>query len=300
MRLSRPCLTTLTRRSLFGAALGLTLYPGAKALGATAFSRDSAGRILIAAHVNGRGPFRFMLDTGSAVSAISLFLARELRLTPAGDAPSSADLLGSTGRMPVTRVRAQSLEVDGRQMNPPPMAVMPEPAREEGAAQGVLGADLLQHYPIDISFAGSTVTLGQRVEGARLHNVVIARHLGSLIALRARIANIDLPAILDTGAQRTIGNSALANALHLKDHPAEAAVVSGVDGQALAASERATPSLRLGRHALPALPLLYADLPVFAHWGWSGTPSILLGMDLLNRLSHLRIDYPRQRVAIAP
>jgi predicted aspartyl protease len=136
---------------------------------------------------------------------------------------------------------------------------------------------------------------------AVLRDVAIARRLGTLLALRARLGDVEFGAILDTGAQRSIGNLALARALRLalETGPDTAAVVRGADGRALAARQLETPGIRLGATTLPAQPLLYADLPVFASWRWQDRPALLLGMDLLVRLSRLQVDYPRHRVAIA-
>ena len=76
--------------------------------------------------VNDRGPFRFVLDTGSAVSAVSRFLAGELRL-PAAAAPSGPVVLqGSTGAMSAERVVAKRVGVAGCSRERWTMIVLPD------------------------------------------------------------------------------------------------------------------------------------------------------------------------------
>jgi len=329
---------------VLGAALGLALFGPGHAAAATAFTRDRAGRILVGLQLDGRGPFRFLLDTGAEISAVSAFLARELRLAAVGDGIGTSNgngeatspqqrrpLLGSTGSAPLVTVGARNLTVDRWQVANPVFALLPGSAGGDDDMDGVLGGDLMQGARLDVSFANasvviesvanadagraSTVGAARGTEPLRLIDVAIERRLGPLLALRGsfRIAppvragtprraaprrDVTVGAILDTGAQRSIGNSALAQALQLDPAAAVEAMVRGAGGQVLAALQLETPALALGAASLPARPLLYADLPAFAAWGWSRRPAVLLGMDLLSRLARLEVDYRRRRVAL--
>ncbi|HEX7418020.1 MAG TPA: aspartyl protease family protein, partial [Steroidobacteraceae bacterium] len=48
-------------------------------------TRDRIGRIIAPVTLNGRGPFRFVVDTGANHSTVSSALAAALRLTPAAN-----------------------------------------------------------------------------------------------------------------------------------------------------------------------------------------------------------------------
>src|ERR1700692_139542 len=71
-------------------------------------TRDHIGRVVVPVMINGRGPFRFIVDTGANHSTISPGLARELGLTPA-EAPSII-LDGITGSAQVSFVRIDRLQ----------------------------------------------------------------------------------------------------------------------------------------------------------------------------------------------
>lgn len=325
----------LTRRDLLAAAAALVPLQPTPASAATPLRRDPAGRPVVDTWLDGRGPFRFLLDTGAALSAVSEFLAGELRGIPTTAATST--VRGSTGDTSLRSLRFQELRVDRLRVAAPVLAVLQATPRGEDAVDGVLGADLLLAAGARLQFAfrAASATL---VGGPDEHDAIdrgeidrglgaveIVRRDGPLWAIRGRFSvppashatrpdapprrpgfargEVEVAALLDTGAQRSIGNLALQRALRLEAIAPQAApaaaVVRGAGGQALAAQQLDTPPLRLGTATLPAAPMLYADLPVFAYWGLSQRPALLLGMDLLGRLSQLSLDYRRGRVALA-
>jgi hypothetical protein len=312
----------LNRRDLLVAALPIGWLPAAAAVSAVPLRSDRAGRLLLDTSIDGRGPFRFLLDTGAEVSAISTFLARELRLPATADA-AARDVLGSTGGTRLGSVRVRELGVDRMRVANRPLVLLPEAGRGYAELDGVLGVDLLgaARARLQLSWRDSEVTIEGGSRGRHedlergLRRIDVAGRRGSLLAVRgefpapspARPAasdargrmRVEVAALLDTGAQRSIGNAALRRALRLEQAEPAEAVVQGVGGQAVYALQIDTPPLTLGVATLPAMALLYADLPVFATWGWQDRPALLLGMDLLGRLSALSIDYRRMRVALA-
>lgn len=309
---------TVTRRDALAATLAaLFAMPNlhaAPVAAALPLMRDRAGRLLLDAHLDGRGPFRFLLDTGAAVSALSEFLAAELRLPVVADAPGM--ILGATGEAPLVQVQARELRVDRLQVAMPRLAKLPMGDGVGTEFDGVLGADLLRAARARVSLSLSTgraaLWSAERAahgdgprgsdEDPRLRAVEVVRRHGPLLAVRVRFLQaraLDVAAILDTGAQRSVGNLALCEALRLATGQAAAAVVRGAGGQGLAALQLDSPPLAIGAARLPAQALLYADLPVFAAWGWGRRPAMLLGMDLLSGLSSLAVDYRRRGVAVA-
>lgn len=266
-------------------------------------ARDRRGRLLAPVHINGRGPFNFVFDTGAGLSMISSFLAGQLRLKPAPDAKLLVQ--GSLGQLVSTRVAAERLTVDDLVATTPLLGVLDE-AQLDGA-DGLLGVDVLQAQCMDLRLrAGELVFFPADSGAARSMDITGAvrvsadRHLDSLLALRASIGGIALSAILDTGAQRSVGNLALQRALGLQP-PGTAesvSVLTGVDGSNARADVLVTPSLRLGGARLPPAPILYADLPVFERSGFARRPALLLGMDLLGQLGRVFVDFRRTRVLV--
>ena len=71
---------------------------------ATRTSTDRIGRIVAQVEINGRGPFRFVLDTGANRSAMSAATAAALQLVPAeGDVISVHGITGNA-TLPVVEV----------------------------------------------------------------------------------------------------------------------------------------------------------------------------------------------------
>ena len=71
--------------------------------------RDKIGRIWAPVLINGRGPFRLVLDTGANRSAITTRVAQDLGITP--DRTRPAILRGVTGNMTVPTVSVESFAV---------------------------------------------------------------------------------------------------------------------------------------------------------------------------------------------
>jgi predicted aspartyl protease len=278
--------------------LGLLGWPRL-GLAAVALERDRRGRLILATFINERGPFRFALDTGASLTVIARELAADLHLQSA----DTADVLirGSTEDKPSKLVDIASLSVDQLHLDARRLGLV-EPEQLDGL-DGLLGADILQGSQIDLQLRDGQANIGAMIDvagasgGVRLRTT---RHFESLLAVAGRIQSTATPAILDTGAQRSIGNRALQRALglHASDDANRAAVITGIAGGQTTADIIATPALHLGAISLAATNLLYADLPVFRSWGYHDRPALLLGMDLLAQLGRVLIDYRRTRVLI--
>jgi Aspartyl protease len=121
---------------------------GARPIGVMPFERGADGGVVVEVRLNGQGPFRFLLDTGSSHSAITERTARRLR----APAVAKAVLDSSIGSDMVPVVRLDLLEAGSIVM----AGVMPsvmrdaaiDPSRE---IDGVLGQDVLasRRYTID-------------------------------------------------------------------------------------------------------------------------------------------------------
>src|SRR5688572_116908 len=70
---------------------------------------DRIGRVMTHVKVNGKGPFRFVIDTGASRSTLAPHLARALNLKPS--VGRNVMLNGVTGAEEVTTVPVDSLEI---------------------------------------------------------------------------------------------------------------------------------------------------------------------------------------------
>lgn len=264
---------------------------------------DEAGRVLAPVMVNGQGPFRFILDTGANRSVLSPRVAELLELTPSH--ATSINVHGVTGSavlpaVDVRELRAGPLTVvrDKR------MPVLPESVLAD--ADGILGVEGLAGMRIDVDYESGTVTItrsrGAPAEEGMLVVPAKLRHGGLLIA-NARFGRVRVKAIIDTGAERTLGNEALQRALALQATRLEGFAVTTVHGATPtpgAGTSLRGPTIYLGETELDNLEVTFGDLHVFKHWDLEDTPALLIGMDLLGSVQRLVIDYKRSEVQVRP
>lgn len=264
---------------------------------------DRIGRVLAPVHVNGHGPFRFVLDTGASRSVLSPRLVEELGL--AVDEDVSISVHGVTGSAVMPAVRVERIEAGGlvlaREQNVP---VLP-PAVLAGA-DGILGIEGLGRARIDIDFDRDRVTIERsRRQRAGRGMLTIPADLGhgGLLMTRARVGRVRVHAIIDTGAERSLGNLALRRALLLapgSTDPNATTTVTGATPELGEGTSLTVPRIRLGEAELDNLVVTFGDLYVFRLWDLEHEPTLLIGMDLLGTVERLVIDYRRREVQLKP
>lgn len=269
---------------------------------ATPTTLDRAGRIVAPVEINGQGPFRFILDTGANRSAMSAATAERLGLAPDGE--SSASVHGITGSavLPLVRVqhfRAGELEFENQRLPVLPSAVF-------AGADGILGIDKLQKVRIEVDFERDSVTFRHstgRPAGAGYIVIKAKRHLGGLLLVNGKVGSVRVKAILDTGAQRSLGNEALRAALERDSkRPREgvATTVIGATEQLAEGTSIAAPPINLGAAQLNDLVVTFGDLHVFKVWSLTEEPALVIGMDLLGTVQEFVVDYRRSEFHFKP
>jgi hypothetical protein len=109
-------------------------------------------------------------------------------------------------------------------------------------------------------------------------------------------------AIIDTGAERTLGNPELQRRLaQLPGSDGEAGRPTQVYGATAAVTSgesRIAPAIRIGEASLDNLEITFADLHVFRYWKLDQVPALMIGMDLLGVVARLVVDYRRAEIHI--
>jgi len=257
---------------------------------------DQVGRVLAEVRINGRGPYRFILDTGANRSALSPLVAEELGLVAVGT--SSVIVHGVTGSATLPIVDVASLQVGDVVLKGIRMPVLPDSVLAD--ADGILGVDGLQRAHIDVNFVEESVVVrpssGRRAPSEYL--VVPARiEHGGLLIVHGSIGRVPVRIIIDTGAERTLGNAPLRDALLSRlgaSARVEDSTVIGATPGTHAGVSFLAPMIRIGEARLRDLPVTFADLHVFNIWGLEDEPALLVGMDLIGSLERFAVDY-RQR-----
>jgi hypothetical protein len=259
--------------------------------------RDRIGRIWAPVMIDGKGPFRLVLDTGATGSAITASAAQLLGIPVSTE--SEAHVTGFTGSAVVPIIRVDTLEVGDLFLGP---AHLPVLADVFGGAQGVLGSEGLANKRIYADFTEDRLTITRsHGEHARIgFSTVPLKVVRGLLVADVMVGPVPAKAIIDTGAQGTVGNLALQNALMRKaPRGATRTDIMGVTLDVQSGDYLMAPDIDFGGHMkVRGIRITFGDMYVFQHWGYVDTPALTLGMDLLGTFDVLVIDYTRHELQI--
>lgn len=258
--------------------------------------RDQIGRIWAPVVINGRGPFRLVLDTGATHSAITALVALALGL-PTDQSPPVI-LRGVTGYATVPTIKVDTLSVGDLSVDQAVLPIVPDAL---GGAEGVLGGEGLVGKRVFIDFRHDQIDIAysrNEKSGRGFYTVPFHAIGGTLVVVDAVIGNVHTKAIIDTGGQATIANMALKNALShshiLLGSRADQIVGATMDVQQ--GEVLNTPDVEIGNIKISDPTITYSDLYIFKQWKMLHQPAILIGMDTLGLLDTLIIDYKRHEL----
>lgn len=256
-------------------------------------ARRSNTRLTVEVRVNGRGPYRFLVDSGADTSVVGLRIARDLSL-PLGTAVT---LHGMTASAQVDTVRVAELSLGQRTIYDLQMPALRE---EDLGGEGMIGIDALAQQRLMMDFEKRIIKAEDARQPAKLlagEIVVTARRQrGQLILTQVRVAGQRVDAVVDTGSEISIGNSALRERLLRRGHPFETIEVTGVTGVTLPLQLARIERLELGSVTLANVPIAFADVPPFTVFGLANEPSLLLGTDLLEVFRRVSLDFRARKV----
>lgn len=255
-----------------------------------AASVDLTDRMSVPVTVNGRGPFPFVVDTGSNRTVVSDALAAQLALPRSG----MLRVRAATNAASTSSVRVASLAVGQRRLNDFQAPVF---TRDNLGALGMLGIDAVadQRLVMDFRKKEMTLTKTQRWESDPGTLVVTAKSkYGQLLLVDSEVEGIPLYVIIDTGSENTLGNMAMRS--FLARRRANQADVIGVTGDTARVDLGQLPELRVGKVLVRNEQIAYADLYIFEQLGLHGKPSLLLGMSTLRQCDKVSIDFPAREV----
>ncbi len=269
-----------------------------------AVETDLTQRMTVSVNIDGRGPFAFLVDTGSERTAISRQLATRLNLSDGAPARIHSVLGAGT----VATVHIPGLSV-GRQA----LSVVNAPtfeARHMGA-DGMLGVDSLrsQRVMFDFKAGEMRITPSRYKEPATVEQgtiVVRARKRnGRLILTDVELDGVKIAAIIDTGSQVSIGNLALLRRLQssggavVEARAGEAdrrGVIEAVTGEVKDVELFQVKRLNLGGVELQGVGVAFADAHIFKELGYENRPALLLGIDAMRAFDKVSIDFARKKV----
>ncbi len=268
---------------------------------ALALSANLLTRMAAVVRMNQSRSLLFVIDTGAERTAVARDLAESLQL-PAGP---NVTVHGITSAELTPTAQVDRFYFGRRRFND---MVTPVFERSMLAADGLLGLDILSQFRLSMNLVQRTVTMSS--SGAaffargtasfiptRLPGGARARmeSSGQLILTNAMANGVPIQAFVDSGAQYSIGNRALLEAIggQVGSRPIP---LYGVTGQTIDAFAGRLDSLQIARHQLGAMPVLFADLHAFHTLGLGDRPALLLGADILYRFNRIELDYASRRM----
>ena len=258
---------------------------------AVAFDRDRHNRITVPVTIEGKGPYRFMVDTGSQSTALAHQIVPDLDLTPHGTAMLVA--MGSSAR--VETVELDGLEFANRRFNG---LIAPLLDAQNIGADGILGLDSLQDLRVVIDFQDDRMHVADARElgGNNGYEIVVRarRKLGQMIITDATVDGVRTAVIIDTGAQHSLGNMELWK--RLRQRQGYTLISKDVHGAEMVSQVSLVGKLKIGELTLANVPVGYADSPAFVAMGYTDRPALVLGMRNLSPLNRVAIDFSSRQV----
>jgi hypothetical protein len=167
--------------------------------GVTVPMQDVEGRPIIDLKINGKGPYRFVLDTGATTTVVSDELSRELSLAP----PAGVQVASVGGGPAPAIVVIHDLRIGNAVLEGVIAAVMPLGSllKGENAPRGVLSAANFPGYLLTYDYPGKHISIKKgALESADSKSIFQYTEEQVLPTVPIRIAGHDTQVHLDTGS----------------------------------------------------------------------------------------------------
>lgn len=301
---------TLPRRALLAAAPAFFVSGFAIAQDAPvaeSSERLRGGRLSIPVFIDGQGPFDFAVDSAASASVIADDLAARLGLASAGQIGMHT-LIAREIVETVHAPHVRSGDLEARDIR---LAVTPRAGLN--GADGLIGVDLLKDHRLLLNFRGVALAsisrsrrVGDRFLDPRRPTVRFQtpteERLGDLLMIDARSRTAAGKAIIDTGAEITIVNTAMArqsgaSPITLNDGSRSRRVASPT-GRSVGAVPMQLRDLHFAGVTMQQVPVLVGDFHTFGLWGLADVPAVLLGVDVLGLFETVIIDLKRGELVL--
>jgi predicted aspartyl protease len=258
--------------------------------------RDRLGRIWAPVYLNGKGPFRLVLDTGASHSAVVAEVVADLGMTSSG----AMRLHGVTGSAIVPFITVNTFLVGDMEEQAKMLPIVPDAL---GGADGVLGMESLEGKRIAIDFMNDKISITHSHAtraAADYVTIPLVRSANGLLMATAYMGAIRVKVIIDTGGQASVANPALLAALRARHRMGkmEPSSITGATDDVQPGEATPVPPLTLGPISIQAPFITVSDLHIFERWHMTAEPTMLVGIDILGLLDNMVIDYRRMELQV--
>ncbi|HVY80404.1 MAG TPA: aspartyl protease family protein [Steroidobacteraceae bacterium] len=264
-------------------------------------SVDRIGRILAPVMVNGQGPFRFVVDTGANYTTVAPRLLNALGLQMGTEQQKLVH--GVTGTALVPTVLIDKLQAGSLVMEHTYMPVVQTSINLQ--AHGILGVAGLQQARVFVDFRRDSVVISRsRVPRGELSSYFVLdaqRVEGGLLAVNVVIRGVRAKAVIDTGAEVSLGNIALRDAIrarHRRRTDPKLTDVFGATEQVTQGEVEGPSNIEIGDITINHVAVTYGDFHIFEAWHLKNRPAMLIGMDVLGVADALVIDFRSRQILV--
>jgi predicted aspartyl protease len=251
---------------------------------------------IVSIAINGAGPYPMVLDTAAGITTISTPVKDELGLMNVGRMPQPVQLAG--GAQAVDLYTMGYVTLGGRVAPAPITILLDAPLKYVREARGILGMNVLSRFSLEIDQPGKRLVLhppgAMPTSGSDWSMLPTAKRWDHFLIVDASVGGVAVKALIDTGANQTILNGKLRDALGLAEGQ------QGVTTGKLALTDATTLKTQVGpivldRTRWASLEIQAGDLPLFKALGLFEAPAMILGNDALKQV-RLFIDYAGDKI----
>ncbi|MET0535727.1 MAG: retropepsin-like aspartic protease, partial [Steroidobacter sp.] len=156
---------------------------------------------------------------------------------------------------------------------------------------------------VHIDFKNDEITIlrssGRPLQSVGTTRVPVKIKHGHLLMFDVKLAGIRTKAMLDTGAQTTIGNRSLRTALARKREGVSNDII-GVTLDVQKGESFSAPAVDINGLTIRGMRVTFGDIYIFDAWKMTEEPALLIGMDIIGLLDTLVIDYKRKELHLRP
>jgi predicted aspartyl protease len=256
--------------------------------------------ILLPVHVNERGPFDFILDTGAGTSLLTPELAKQLSVKIVG----SKEGQSAGGKVAVSLAKADSLAVGDARIDDVDLGIvdLAHVGKTIGAKiDGDLGYNFLKHFRITINYRDCGIRFDdpKRVEsfgrGAKTVPIRLASPAKPLLLIDVRLnGRGPFQFAIDTGTSMTAITPQLANELGISGSPIDTGTTAGAQVDVRAGNIE---SFQLGGAKIDNMTVVVADFFEMLSNAIGAKLDGIVGYNFLRNYK-VAIDYPGETLTL--
>lgn len=259
---------------------------------------DAEGRPSAQVRVNDQADFLFAIDTAAQRTGIGAPIIDALELVP--DPEQVGRMHGVSGVVDVDMYYLDMLQLGERRVENS-LVVSLTGGHDLGghSHEGILGQDVFASRRLELDFEGREARLDPAIPAEASASLPARFQLGGFALVDIRIGDVDVVALIDTGAATSFGNIAL---LHELTSPADRITVReevrGTSQDAIEIYAGLSAPVVFDAVTVDNQALEFIDSPVFNTFRINDRPAIVLGMDVLGGLPGIAVDYEAETVSI--